>query len=200
MKVFYAILLVVFLSGAVLAHSFREIPSQHWSIQALHDLQSKYSPQFAIPVEKIPLTRFECAQSVFEILQIISHKMTLQQEIPSKDISQLEKLVREFSAELRNQKPKKEILIQIFGEDHEIVHLLTDPEIKSFNKDDPLSISGEYTLSYEVYFLPDPQHGKIKPRWKDELDLEINLKISPSVSGKLKISIPDVLVTPQPSY
>jgi len=30
--------------------------------------------------------------------------------------------------------------------------------------------------------------------------LEINLKLSPSVSGKLKLSIPDVLVTPQPNY
>lgn len=203
MKIFFVILLVFILSGVVLAHSFIEIPLYHWSIQALQDLQLKYSPQQSIktlPSKGTTLTRFECAQAVFDILQIFSKKIAFKQEIPSEDINQLEKLVREFSTELRDRKPKKEILIQIFGENHEIVQLLTDPEIKFSSKEDPLSISGEYTLSYEVYFPPDPQHDKIKPRWKDELDLEINLKLSPSVSGKLKLSIPDVLITPQPNY
>ncbi|HQK83406.1 MAG TPA: hypothetical protein PLK24_05635 [Atribacter sp.] len=203
MKILSLILLVFFIPGAVFAHSFSEIPSHHWSIQALHVLESKYSPQLSIqnlPSKKTILTRFECARAVFEILKIVSDKIALQQEIPSEDINQLEKLVREFSAELSNRKLKKEILIQIFGENHEIVQLLTNPEIKSSNQDEPLSVSGEYTLSYEVYFPPDPQHYKIKPRWKDELQLEINLKLSPSVSGKLKLSIPDVLVTPQPNY
>ena len=202
MKILYVILLIVLLSGAVLAHShsFSEIPSHHWSIQALHDLQYKYSSQVSIPYKKTILTRFECAQSVFEILQIVADKIALQKEIPVEDINQLEKLVREFSLELRNKKLKKETLVQIFGENHEIVHWLTDPEIKLSHKDQPLSISGEYTLSYEVYLPPDPQHDKVKPRWKDELDLEINLKLGSSVSGKLKLSIPDVLVTPQPNY
>jgi len=203
MKILSLILLVFLIPGAVLAHSFSEIPSYHWSIQVLHDLELKYSPQLSIqnlPSEKTTLTRFECAQVVFEILQIVSNKIALQQEIPSKDIDQLEKLVREFSAELRNRKLEKEILIQIFGENHEIVHLITESGKKLSSKNEPLSISGEYTLSYEVYFPPDPQHYKIKPRWKDELQLEINLKLSPSVSGKLKLSIPDVLVTPQPQY
>jgi hypothetical protein len=99
MKILYGSLWVVLLSGVVLAHSFREIPTQHWSIQVLHNLQSQYSSQLSIPLKKIPLTRFECAQSVFEILQIISNKMTHQQEIPSEDINQLEKLVKEFSPE-----------------------------------------------------------------------------------------------------
>lgn len=203
MKISFSILFIFLITGAVLAHSFSDIPSNHWSIEALYNLQVKYSSQSSIqtlPSKKSALTRFECAQGIFEILQIISDKIALQENITPKDINQLKKLIREFSEELRILKPKKENLVQIFGEEHEIVHLLTDPEKKLSSKDEPLSISGEYTLSYEVYFPPDPQHYKIKPRWKDELQLEINLKLSPSVSGKLKLSIPDVLVTPQPQY
>jgi hypothetical protein len=64
MKILSLILLVFLIPGAVFAHSFSEIPSHHWSIQALHVLESKYSPQLSIqnlPSKKTILTRFECA-------------------------------------------------------------------------------------------------------------------------------------------
>ena len=196
LKTIFVIFFILILSGIAIANPFLDVPLNHWSYNALNDLSEKgYTSYSLIGMDQKPrtLTRFEFAQILVGIMENMGGKIDRSEVISNYDKTTLEKLVWEFQTELKNMKIEKELFIKVLGEKNALVQTLSEENTKITANEEPLSISGDYSIVYRIFFPPDPQAGKFTSEWEDELNMEIKFKLGESVTGKLNFSVPDIL-------